>query len=193
MPNRYIPKSPKITIHKARNVSRSSILHPYARSATERNFNANASSRNPNVTLITFIHPPDLGIDLSHDGNRAKSVKGNASAIANPSIPMAGATTLPVVETSTSRKPIIGPVQENDTSDNVNAIRNILNSPVVCSALLSTALLHFEGRVISNAPKNDAANTRSIRQNRMLKTAFVDNALRALAPKISVMASPRVR
>ena len=86
---------------------------------------------------------------------------------------------------------MIGPVQENETSDKVNAIRNMLNRPVVCSALLSTALLHFEGRVISNAPKNDAANTTSIRKKKILKTALVDKSFNALAPKISVMASPK--
>ena len=120
-------------------------------------------------------------------------VNGNANAIAKPSIPIAGAMILPVVETSTSRNPIIGPVHENETRESVNAIRKILNSPVVCSALLSTALLHFEGNVISKAPKNEAAKTRSIRQNNILNMALVDNALSALAPKISVIASPNVK
>ena len=72
-------------------------------------------------------------------------------------------------------------------------MRKMLSRPVVCSALLSTALLHFEGRVISKAPKNEAAKTTSIRQNRILKMALVDKAFKALAPKINVMASPRVR
>lgn len=61
---------------------------------------------------MTFIQPPDFGIDFSQDGNRANSVNGNAKAIAKPSIPIAGAITLPVVDTCTSKKPIIGPVQE---------------------------------------------------------------------------------
>src|SRR5699024_8529381 len=105
-------------------------------------------------------------------------------------IPIAGATTLPVVDTCTSKKPIIGPVQEKDTSESVNAIKKILNNPVVDSALLSTALLHFEGKVISNAPKNDAAKTTSIRKKRILKTALVDKAFNALAPKINVIVNP---
>ena len=107
--------------------------------------------------MITFIHPPDFGIDFSQDGNRAKSVNGNAKAMANPNIPIAGATTLPVVDTCTSRKPIIGPVQEKDTNESVKAIRKILSNPVVDSALLSTAFPHFDGSLISNAPKNEAA------------------------------------
>lgn len=113
---------------------------------------------------MMFIHPPDLGMDFSQDGNRANCVKGNAKAMAKPSMPMAGATTLPVVETCTSRNPIMGPVQEKDTSDKVNAIRKMLSKPLVASALLSTAVLHLEGNVISNAPKKEAANTTSIRQ-----------------------------
>ena len=141
---------------------------------------------------MTFIQPPDFGIDFSRDGNRANNVNGNAKAIANPSIPIAGATTLPVVDTCTSKKPIIGPVQEKDTSESVNAIRKILSKPLVASALLSTALLHLEGSVSSKAPKKEAANTTSIRQKRILNTAFVESAFNALAPKINVMAKPKV-
>ena len=95
-------------------------------------------------------------------------------------------------ETCTSRNQIMGPVQEKDTSDKVNAIRKMLSKPLVASALLSTAVLHLEGNVISNAPKKEAANTTSIRQKRILNTAFVESAFSALAPKISVMASPSV-
>ena len=141
---------------------------------------------------MTFIQPPDFGIDFSQDGNRANSVNGNAKAIAKPSIPIAGAITLPVVDTCTSKKPIIGPVQEKDTSESVNAIRKILSKPLVASALLSTALLHLEGSVSSKAPKKEAANTTSIKQKRILNTAFVESAFNALAPKINVMAKPKV-
>ena len=86
----------------------------------------------------------------------------------------------------------MGPVQEKDTSDKVNAIKKILSKPLVASALLSTTVLHLEGNVISNAPKKEAANTTSIKQKRILNTAFVESAFSALAPKISVMASPSV-
>ena len=145
----------------------------------------------PNDTLMTFIQPPDLGICLSHEGKRAKRVNGNAKAIAKPSIPMAGATMLPDVDTSTNKKPMIGPVQEKDTNANVNAMRKMLSKPVVFSALLSTALLHDEGKVISNAPKKEMANTTSIRKKKMLKMALVERALRALAPKSKVTNKPK--
>ena len=129
-------------------------------------------------------------MDFSHAGKRANSVKGNANANAKPSIPNAGPTMLSAVETSTKRKPIIGPVQENDTNDKVKAIRKILSSPVVRSALLSTALLHREGKVISNAPKNEAANTTSNKQKKILNTALVERSFNALAPNNKVMANP---
>ena len=110
--------------------------------------------------------------------------------MAKPSIPIAGATTLPVVDTCTSKNPIIGPVQEKDTNERVKAIRKILNNPVVDSALLSTAFPHFDGSLISNAPKNEAAKITSIRKKRILKMALVDKAFNALAPKINVIANP---
>ena len=62
--------------------------------------------------------------------------------MAKPNIPTVGARILPDVDTSTNRKPIIGPVQEKETKARVKAIRKMLNKPVVDSALLSTALLH---------------------------------------------------
>ena len=111
--------------------------------------------------------------------------------MAKPNIPNAGAKIEPVVDTSTKRKPMMGPVQENDTSVRVNAMRKMLSNPLVFSALLSTALLHDAGSVISNAPKNEAANTTSIRKKKILNMALVDKALSALAPKMSVMISPK--
>ena len=123
--------------------------------------------------------------------NMAKRVKGRASAMAKPSIPIVGPTMLPVVETATNRKPMIGPVQEKETRVSVKAIKKMLSRPLVVSVLLSTLFVHFEGRVSSNAPKNEAAKTTNSRQNSILNTAFVANAFSALAPKISVMANPR--
>ena len=151
---------------------------------------AKASSIKPSVTLMTFIQPPDLGADLSRDGNMANNVNGIASAIAKPSIPIVGATILPWVETATSRNPMIGPVHENDTKARVNAIRNMLSNPVVLSDLASTLFCQDEGNVISKAPKNEAANTTNNRQKKILNIALVARALRALAPKSNVTAKP---
>ena len=118
---------------------------------------------------MIFIQEPDFGACLSHDGNIANNVNGNASAKAKPNIPTAGAAMSPEVAKSTNRKPMIGPVQENDTSERVNAMRKIDNSPLVLEALLSTLLAHDDGNAISNHPKKDSANTTSRRQKNMLK------------------------
>ena len=99
----------------------------------------------------------------------AKRVNGMASAMAKPSMPMVGANMLPCVDTATSRNPIMGPVHENDTNVRVKAIRKILSMPLVFSDFMSILLLHDDGNVISNAPKNDAANTTSRRQKKILK------------------------
>ena len=79
---------------------------------------------------------------------------------------------------------------ENDTNVRVNAIKKILSSPLVASALLSTLLDQLDGSVNSKAPKNEAAKTTSKRQNNILKIAFVARAFNALAPKINVIAKP---
>ena len=85
---------------------------------------------------------------------------------------------------------MIGPVHEKLTSESVNAMRKMLSKPLVSSDFWSILLLHDDGSVISNAPKNEAANTTSIRQNAMLKTALVESALSALAPKSIETTSP---
>ena len=139
--------------------------------------------------MKVFIQPPDLGNFLSTDGNIAKSENGNANAIAKPNIPIVGAKRdLPAA--STSRVPMIGPVQEKDTITRVNAINRMLKKPVVLPDLLLRAVDHELGKVISKAPKNDAAKSTKIRKNMILTTALVLNALRAEAPKIRVTNKP---
>ena len=80
---------------------------------------------NPSTTFSVFIHEPDFGACFSHEGNRANSVKGRASAKAKPNIPTAGASQLPLVVVSTSSRPMMGAVHENDTSTSVKAMRKM--------------------------------------------------------------------
>ena len=174
------------------NVSRSRIPHPYAKSATDKNLRDNASSKNPNTTFTELSHPPDFGMDLSIEGNIAKIENGNANASAKPNIPIAGPNIEPCAA-STKRVPIIGPVHENDTSTKVNAINNIERNPVVLSAFASIFDDHDAGNVISNAPKNDTANTTRSRKKNMLNIAFVASSFNAAAPKINVTAIPNTR
>ena len=85
---------------------------------------------------------------------------------------------------------MIGPVQENETSVSVNAIRKIESMPVVFSDFASILFDHEEGRVNSNAPKKDAAKSTSSRQKKMLTMALVASAFKALAPNNKVTANP---
>ena len=85
---------------------------------------------------------------------------------------------------------MIGPVQEKDTITNVNAISNMLRKPVVLLDLLLSAVDHELGKVISNAPKNDAANSTKIKKKMIFTTALVLSAFNADAPKISVTNKP---
>ncbi len=87
---------------------------------------------------------------------------------------------------------MIGPVQEKLTNVRVNAIKKIPSKPPVFSALESTALLQEEGRVNSNAPKNEAANTTKSRKKKILNTALVAKEFKALAPNIAVTNKPKV-
>ena len=142
---------------------------------------------------MVVIHEPDLGADLSHEGNRAKSVKGRARARAKPNMPTVGASQSPVVTVCTSSRPMMGAVQENDTSTSVNAMRNIEMRPVVLLALLSTALAQRSGSLISNQPKKEKAKTSSSRNRMTLNTALVLSSLSLLGPKMAVMSRPRPR
>ena len=83
-------------------------------------------------------------------------------------------------------------MQENETSTSVKAINKMLINPAVESALASSLVDHDEGKVISNAPKNDTANNTSKPKKIRLKTALVDKLFSALAPKISVIRMPNV-
>ena len=144
----------------------------------------------PSTTFTVFIHPPDFGALFSSEGKRAKTVKGMANAMAKPSIPIVGAMMSPWVDTATNRKPMMGPVQENDTRVSVKAIRKIDSSPVADSDFWSILFDQLEGSVSSKAPKNDAANTISSAAKKILKMAFVDRAFSADAPNKRVTKSP---
>ena len=147
----------------------------------------------PSTTLMVVIHEPDFGACFSQAGNMAKSVKGRANASAKPNMPRAGASQLPLVVVSTSSRPMIGAVQENDTSTRVKAMRKMEIRPLVSEAFVSTLLAHESGSLISNQPKNDRAKTTSNRKRKMLKTAFVDIAFSVSLPKSAVTSSPKPR
>ena len=139
---------------------------------------------------MTFIQLPLLGADFSHVGNIAKRVKGAASASAKPSMPTVGAMTLPLVTISTSSRPMMGPVQENETSTSVSAMKKIERRPVVELAFSSILLDHEAGRMISKPPRNEAAKTTSRAKRKRLNTAFVERAFSDEGPQMRVTSRP---
>ena len=110
--------------------------------------------------------------------------------MAKPSIPNTGARKLDDVVRSTSRKPMMGPVHENDTMVSVVAIRKMPTTPPLASAALSVLFPQEEGSVISNPPIKLAAKTMSIAKHIRLNTALVDNALSPSEPKSNVISRP---
>ena len=115
-------------------------------SATDRNLNAKANSKNPKTTFTEFIQLPDLGKEFNQLGKAANSPKGKAKAVENPSITTNGPN-LSVAD-CTIAEPIIGPVQEKETSAKVNAIKNMPKRPPL-SAIASLLLAHALGNVNS--------------------------------------------
>src|SRR5690606_24847431 len=69
------------------NTSRFKIPQCSTKSALDKNLNAIANSKNPKITLVVVIHPPDLGSELSILGKRANKANGNANANPKPVIP----------------------------------------------------------------------------------------------------------
>lgn len=189
LPIRYKPNKAKITIHKAKYTSRSNRFQLYAKSTLDKNFNAKASSRNPKTTFTLFSQPPDFGRDFSMDGNIAKITKGTANAKEKPNIPIAGPNRSPFVAASTSKVPIIGPVHEKETTDKLADMKNKPIQPLLsdCASILLTKEL---GKVISNAPKNEAANTTKSKKKKKLKIPLVDKAFNASGPKATVISIP---
>ena len=86
-----------------------------------------------------------------------------------------------------STVPTMGPVHEKDTSTRVRAMKNTPARPSFPD-LLSLLFTRDEGRVISNAPKNEAANTMNMMKNMMFGSQWVESQLKMSA----VTASPPI-
>ena len=100
-------------------------FHSPIKSALDKNFRANANSKNPRVTFKVFIQPPDLGIFLINLGKNDKIEKGTPKANPKPSIPKVNSVGPLEFNEPASRDPKIGPVHEKETIDNVKAIKKI--------------------------------------------------------------------
>ena len=80
--------------------------------------------------------------------------------------------------------PTMGPVQLKLTSTSVSARKNTPRRPPL-SLLASAWVVQLDGKVISNAPKNDAANSMKITKNRMLGSQCVLSQLKISAVTVS--------
>ena len=143
--------------------------------------------------MTEFNQPPDFGILCNIFGKMANRLNGIDKAKAKPNIPIAGPIAVPIEAACTNSVPIIGPVQEKETSTKVNDMKNILIIPVVESALLSNLLVHDAGNTSSKAPKKETANKTNNRKKIILKMAFVDKSFKALAPNKPVISKPITR
>ncbi len=174
----------------ARNNSRSNQCACHTKSAVDKNFKANANSKNPRVTFTVFNQPPDEGKEFNHPGKAAKRVNGMAKARENPNIPTAGPSSEPFDPASTSNVPIIGPVQEKLTKLKVKAMKKMPSIPPLLDA--SSALFtQLDGRVISKAPKKLAAKMTKRAKNARLNQGFVAIWFKASDPKMTLTARPR--
>src|ERR1700748_495468 len=167
-----MPSNTASTIQIAINISLSSRRQPLARSAFDKNFSARPSSTKPNTTLTWLSQPPEEAILLSIPGNTANNANGNARPIEKPIIPTAGPA-IPPLPASTSNGPTIGPVQENDTITNVSAMKKI-PPKLDTLALESVLFVHEDGKVISNAPRNEIPNMINTRKKNMFATQLVE-------------------
>ena len=136
-----------VKIQTAKNTSRFKIPQCMTKSAFDKNLNAKATSTNASIFFTTSNQLPDLGNDCSQCGKIANNAKGNASANPKPAKPAVNGHAPPLNE-PTSKEPKMGPVQENETITNVNAMKNI--PPILPNPLFESALLAMlPGNVIS--------------------------------------------
>ena len=137
---------------------------------------------NPRTTFTELSQLPLLSF-LSREGNIAKIVKGRANATEKASIVTIGVQNSPWVDLMRT-EPTIGPVQENDTRTRVRAMKKMPASPPL-SELRSLLLTNDEGSVISNAPKNEAANTMNTMKKMMFGSQWVASQLNMSAVTVS--------
>ena len=140
----------------------------------------------PSTTLTLLSQPPLFGRFFRRLGKRARTVNGRAKAREKASIVTIGAQNSPLVDFMRT-VPTIGPVQEKDTSTRVRAIKKIPARPFL-SDFESALLTMLEGRVISKAPKKDAAKT----INTIKKIRFGSQCVASQLKMSAVTASPPI-
>ena len=110
------------------------------------------------TTFTTLSHPPDFGIFFIKDGKKEKITKGRENASPKKNIPSIGFNASPPVTAAARIEPTNGPVHEKETITIAKATKKAAMSPPL-SARASALFASPDGRVISNAPKNEIAKT----------------------------------
>ena len=151
-----------------------------------RNLKARATSMKPRTIFTRPSQLPLLNF-FSTVGKRASRVKGRAKATEKASMVTMGVQNCPWVDLMRT-VPTMGPVQEKDTSTRVRAMKKTPTRPPR-SAFLSLLLTREEGRVISKAPKKEAAKMRKTAKKMRLGSQWVANQLNISA----VTAAPPIR
>jgi hypothetical protein len=119
-------------------------------------------------------------------GKIANNVNGIAKAREKPNIPMIGFKNAPW-EAAIKMDPASGPVQEKETKTKVKAIKNTPMNP----PLSDFASTKFEGKTISNAPKNEIPNRINIVKKIILGIQCVLRKFAKLAPAKKANSVPK--
>ena len=122
---------------------------------------------------------------LSSEGKSARTVNGRAKATEKANIVMMGCQKLPPDMELIRTLPTMGPVQEKETSTRVSAMKKMPPRPPL-SDLVSVLFTSLLGIVMSNAPKNEAANI----MNTMKKMIFGSQCVASQLNMSAVTASP---
>ncbi len=133
----------------------------------------------PSTTFTLLSQPPLLGSFCRMAGKKASRAKGRAKAMLKASMVTMGVQNSPWVLLM-STVPTMGPVQLKLTSTSVRARKNTPSRPPLL-LLASALVVQLAGRVISNAPKKDAANTMKITKKRILGSQCVESQLKISA------------
>ena len=133
----------------------------------------------PSTTLTLLSQPPLLGSFFSAEGKRASRANGRAKAMEKASMVTMGVQNSPWVLLM-STVPTMGPVQLKLTSTSVRARKNTPRRPPLL-LFASALVVQLDGRVISKAPKKEAANTMKMTKNRMFGSQWVASQLKISA------------
>ena len=168
-PHKYNDSNTPTMIHIPINISLFKMPQCITKSALDKNLNASPNSKKPSTTFTVVSQPPLFGKDFNIPGKSANNAKGNARANPKPPMPAVNCIAPPsAVKEPANNDPNIGPVQENETSASVSAIKKIPTA-FPAPALLSVLLVKDAGKVISYTPKNDKAKMMKMIKNPTLR------------------------